>query len=166
MTNWCHYASHLPYLLRALQVTEGPVLELGTGNGSTPVLHWCCELVGRRLVSMESDAKWVARFAAQFASPTHEVLTVTDWDAAPVEQSWAVVLVDHGPADRRQVELGRVTPHAQIVVVHDTNWYNEKHYHFKAHQRFEAFRYRYDSPYKPKTTVLSHTIDVGRWTWP
>ena len=47
------WSSYLPLLIKVLQCSEGPVLELGTGLVSTPVLHWLCFDMGRELVSYD-----------------------------------------------------------------------------------------------------------------
>jgi len=156
-----HYSSHLPVLLRALAVTDGgPVLELGTGLFSTPVLHWACAPTERRLVSLESDAKYLA-FARQFETPWHEVRAVTDWDAADIEHPWDVVLVDHAPEGRRKEDIRRLAPHARLVVVHDTCGRDESHYHYR--EVFPLYRYAWQyARSRPRTTVLSNTMDVAR----
>jgi hypothetical protein len=42
-------------LIRVLRVSEGDVVELGTGTTSTPLLHWLCKDMDRRLISYEND---------------------------------------------------------------------------------------------------------------
>ena len=57
--------SHLPILLRAMKATTGPVLELGAGIYSTPILHALCQIEGRKLVTYESDPEffeWAAHY--------------------------------------------------------------------------------------------------------
>ena len=148
------YSSHFPLLIRAEEGTTGPVLELGTGSFSTPVLHWLCA-PSRRLVSMESHSFYSKRLLP-FASAWHEIVCVTEWDAAPVEQPWSVVLVDH-EQDRRKIEIARLAPWADLVVVHDTEGRYEKNYHMRA--AMDAYRYRYTlDAVRPSTTILSNTV--------
>ena len=47
--------SHLPVLIKMVLMTDGPILELGTGFFSTPVLHWLCAEKKRKLVSYDSS---------------------------------------------------------------------------------------------------------------
>lgn len=54
--SWKH-STHLAVLMEAVRRTAGPVLELGVGLYSTPVLHWLCYPTNRRLVSYDSDAQ-------------------------------------------------------------------------------------------------------------
>ncbi len=64
--------SHFPVLAAAVARTagQGPVLELGMGDYSTPMLHLLCH--DRLLVSADNSARWVARYEA-FRSPRHEL---------------------------------------------------------------------------------------------
>jgi len=48
--------SHIPVLIKILNISEGPVLELGTGLNSTPVIHWICNGQNQRHIeSYESN---------------------------------------------------------------------------------------------------------------
>src|SRR3990172_1807611 len=94
------YGSHLPLLMRVMEITTGPVLELGAGIFSTPVLHWLCTRDHRQLVSMDNDPRFF-KWAGGFANQYHKLELVDDWDKADIERAWDVVLVDHSPSERR-----------------------------------------------------------------
>lgn len=111
------YATHIEVLAAAVLRTTGPILELGTGEYSTPLLR---VLRGDRpLLSLESDAEWLERFRSMECQG-HAIRLVTDWDAVDVAQYWGLVVLDHAPAHRRIIEGRRVAAWADIVVVHDT----------------------------------------------
>jgi hypothetical protein len=162
-----NYGSHLAVLVQALlrtQATRGAVAELGTGIYSTPLLHWLCLWQGRALVSYESRAEFLRTFNIQtYHGDGHQVILVPDWDQAQLERPWDVVFIDHEPAERRRVDALRVLDHARLVIVHDSGWWEDRHYDFKR-QVWPRFRFRYDyRPTKAKTmtTVLSQTIDLA-----
>lgn len=50
--------SHYPFLAAVVARTSGPVVEFGVGWGSSPLLHYLCR--GRRLLSADTDAAWLA----------------------------------------------------------------------------------------------------------
>ena len=155
-----HYCSHLPVLIKTLQITNGDVLELGTGLFSTPVIHWLCIPHGRYVYSLEYDPKYLA-FVEGFTEPLHKIEAVPDWDwdKVDIEKQWDVVLVDHSPGERRKVEITRLANLAKYIIVHDTDWRNEKHYHYA--DIYPLFKYRYDyQVMKPRTTILSNFIDL------
>lgn len=151
--------SHLPVLIPLVLATKGPILELGTGFFSTPVLHWLCAESGRRLVSYESQERYFA-VASQYQSSTHEVHLVNDWaviDLAPYH--WTIVLVDHGPGPQRKIEFARVAQLADYVVVHDTEPRNDKYYNYSEVAPMYKYRRDYSSLY-PNTSIFSNFIDV------
>lgn len=149
------YSTHFPVLARVIALTDGPVLEIGAGWYSTPLLSLLCQ--GRRLVSLENDAKMVA-LLEPFKRPGHEIRLVNDWDAAPEadEPDWSVVLIDHAPAERRKVDLARVAATAGMIVIHDSGVPL-----YGLDVQIAAFRWRTD--YKllwPYTTVVSNVRDL------
>lgn len=154
-----HYCSHLPVLIKTLLITTGDVLELGTGNYSTPVIHWLCVPHQRFVYSLEYDPKYV-QFVEGFTDEYHKIEAVPDWDwdKVNIEKEWDVVLIDHSPAERRKVEIQRVANLAKYIIVHDTDWRNERHYHYA--DIYPLFKYRYDYRHKPYTTLLSNFVDL------
>ena len=162
------YSSYLAPLVKALEKVGGDVLELGTGPYSTVFLHWLCIEQERLLVSYENDKEYydLAKRCEDVGTDNsqHFVFFVENWDDAGIEKPWGVVLVDHAPAGRRREEVKRLANLAQCILIHDSSWKSEKHYHYK--EIYPLFKYRYDyKKVKPYTTVLSNFIDVAKW-WP
>jgi hypothetical protein len=56
------YGTHIAPLLTAVLATDGPVLELGCGDFSTPLLHAICAKQNRLLVSTDTDKAWLELF--------------------------------------------------------------------------------------------------------
>lgn len=145
-------STHFPILAACVARTSGPVIELGCGDYSTPMLHLLCK--NRLLVSVESDASWLARYE-DLKSPNHELSLVRDWSSASriEERTWDVALVDHAPGERRVPEIRRLMHRAKFIVVHDTE---DPGYGYET--VLPEFRYRYDyKRLRPWTTVVSMT---------
>ena len=151
--------SHIPVLIKVLAISEGPVLELGTGFNSTPVLHWLCNETGRRLDSYESKQEFYL-FAKRYSNDFHGVHFVEDWDVVDFESGhYGVVFIDHAPGPRRNVEMGRLAQHADYVVVHDTEPNSDWHYHYT--NQFDKYKYRWDYTIAyPHTSVFSNFYDL------
>lgn len=144
MDDW---ATHVPALTACLAATTGPVLEVGAGIWSTPILHAACAPTRRHLLTMEGKPEWLARFLPM-ATPWHELRAVGDWTKwevpcgpsllhwdGPAAGSpeagtrpgvalmrparWALAFVDHGYAPRGPV-VAALRGHADIVVMHDS----------------------------------------------
>jgi hypothetical protein len=156
------YSSHMPVLMDILSKTDGPVLELGAGKYSTPLLHWACAAKKRFLLTLEHKPKYF-EYASQFADDWHKVVLVEDWDRYPLEApsgKWSVAFVDHeGP--RRGTETKRLAHLADMIVCHDTCGRDEKKYGYV--DAWPSFKYRYQFQLvRPRTSVVSNTVDVTK----
>jgi hypothetical protein len=122
-------STHLPALLDALARTTGPVLELGMGHVSTPILAAICEQMGRPLLSIESNPEWMAKFV-RMASPHHKIVQAEDLSACPEFLEWqgSVALVDHYPSINRGRDAAALKGRCEIVVMHDTEPSEESYY--------------------------------------
>ena len=154
------WSSHIPTLIRAIESTTGPVLELGTGISSTPLLHMLCFDQDRKLVSYDSDEKYINLFR-KFRTKEHEVIHVINWDeieAKIMSMHWGVVFVDHKPAEQRIVEIKKLANNADLIVIHDSQ---DPAYHYE--EIYPLFKYRFDyTKSVTRTTVLSN---VKEFIW-
>jgi hypothetical protein len=162
-----NYDSHKPVLRRAVEITAGPILELGSGEGSTPMLHNLACQQQRILITYETDLQYLSRFA-NMQNQWHNVRAVPDLNAPhlPVrypgydwniinygEQQWSVVFVDQSPASGRLVSISACVERAEFIVIHDTECPT---YYYEP--LLKTFPYRYDykpSDHMPWTTVVS-----------
>lgn len=114
------WGSHLVPLFACITATRGPVLELGIGHWSTPLLHAYICSGGRQLVSIEDSQTWVDRFA-DLNCAGHRVLCNT-YDRAIVEAlnaKWSVVFLDQSPGWRRAADALALREVSDYIVVHD-----------------------------------------------
>jgi len=145
-------STHLPILASSVARTSGPVLELGCGDYSTPLLHHLCN--GRPLVSLEHDPVWLSRYK-DLETPWHKIQLVLDWAAAKVidETKWGVAFVDHAPAQQRVHEIRRLKNQAELIVIHDTEDPGGTYNYASV---LPEFKYRYDCKRWPTwTSVVS-----------
>ncbi len=118
------WGSHLPALLACIAATEGPVLELGIGHFSTPILHAVCGAAGRLLVSIEKETKWLCQFE-RFRTVGH--LFRSDIPPDYFGQRWSVALIDDSPGgDNRAAHFLALKHWADYIVVHDYHRENEE----------------------------------------
>lgn len=150
--------SHLPILVKLILNSEGPILELGTGFYSTPVLHWLCAENNRKLVSYESSDKYF-EVAKCYITDWHEVYFVTDWSKIDISQYWGLVFVDHYPAQQRRLEIARIANNADYIIAHDSELKHDKDYQYS--KITPLFKYRRDfNKFYPNTTVFSNFKDI------
>jgi hypothetical protein len=147
--------THEPALAAAIAVARpGPVLELGAGYYSTPLLHALCVATGRELLTVDTDRGWIDRLMS-LSSPNHRLVALARWDElAELTHSklWSVIFVDHAPAERRVVDIEQLADKTDLMVVHDS-----EHSIYNYEPTFALFKNRFD--YKrmmPWTTILSN----------
>lgn len=115
------YATHLEALAEALASSEGPVLELGCGDYSTPLIAAVTRQQARRFLVQAADAAWCARF-----SDMAEVQRV-DWarwvpPPPPDADRWGLVLLDSEESTAGRLRrLPALHGLAQRVVLHDAD---------------------------------------------
>lgn len=147
------WASHIPVLLKVLELTDGPVLELGMGYMSTPLLHMICLSQNRFLMSAESDSYYTELFKRFQTEEGSKHRFGTDY-LGPV---WSVVLVDQKPAAARKESIKQLTD-AEYLIVHDSNATDD---YYGYEEIYPLFKYRYDyTKFANHTMVLSNKHDV------
>lgn len=154
------WASHIPLLVKIIQRSTGPVLEMGTGLFSTPLLHWMCIDGKRDLVSYENYTYYYD-IVKKFETATHKIHLINHWDEADIIENkhWGVVFVDHQPDERRMVDIKRLANNADFIVIHDTETKMDHVTHFSEIWPLFKWRYNYQRQ-KPYTSVVSNFIDV------
>ncbi|MGE0206433.1 MAG: hypothetical protein AB7R69_01140 [Candidatus Babeliales bacterium] len=163
-----NYGTHMAPLMTVVANTKGPILELGSGDYSTPLLHAVCSVTKRFLLTTDTDKRWLSLFI-DLARDWHHFSYIPVfeddwaknpkpelWDAVGTDRYWSVVFVDHRPGDRRRVDIERLRHNADIFVVHDTE---EPAYGYEP--VLATFKYRYTYlRYAIQTTIVSDTIDI------
>lgn len=112
------YHSHLPALVGAFTRTEGPVLEIGSGVFSTPVLHDLAAKADRRLVTYEENGAWAKAISTKVAGPNHEFRVVESYDDMELIEPWGLALVDRPGVPGRLKDTRLLAPITDVVVLH------------------------------------------------
>lgn len=151
MENDLQYATHLPLLTEfVLRAPRGPVLELGAGKFSTPILHVLCG-GHRKLITVEPPGEWRDEF----------IHLEREWHTFPEEiniVNCTIALIDCSPAMARRDMVELLKDRARFLIIHDTQ---EPGYKIP----FHLFKYRKDyTNLNPYTTVVSNQVDVNNLT--
>jgi hypothetical protein len=111
------YSTHLAALVDTAMNSKGPILELGCGHYSTPVLASICAAQERRLLVQASNEEWAAQFINEVD------LELVDWSNwTPPEGRWGMVFLDSEEAVRDRIKrLPVLATIADVVVMHDAN---------------------------------------------
>lgn len=122
------WGSHLVPLMACICQTDGPVLELGIGHFSTPILHAVCTNMARKLVSVEDNVEWYKAFNQGYDFGVHHIYNKSydEIDSLWKEQ-WGVVFIDNSPGgERRKIDFMNAISVSDYVVVHDYELENEE----------------------------------------
>lgn len=101
------YGSHMEALRWAVENTEGPILEVGGGNFSTPYLVG----TGRELTTVEEGGTWRDGLVEHYPD-LNIVETIPDGH-------FSVVLIDNDPEDLRPGTLESLRGRFDVAVIHD-----------------------------------------------
>jgi hypothetical protein len=153
--NW---SNHRPLLLLALHLTRGDILELGSGEGSTPFLRAYCEAANRLCRSWDSSDEWAKKMMSGCTD---------DWDATIdgiKEKHHGLIFIDHAPGERRYLDAIALANAADVLVLHDTEEGGAGNYMWdKAWPHFK-YRLNYNkSGGGAGATLVSNKIDVNRF---
>lgn len=155
------WATHLPMLVRCVAYHRGPILEMGCGLYSTPVLHAMSHGLQVPLTSIERNPEWGKPFT-KYVSPLHDVII----DNTPNKhlqslldhgEYFHVALVDHSPAVLRAQAVKMLANKCDLIVCHDS-----EHRLYDYEDVLSEFEHRVEwREYAPWTTVVSNTMDLS-----
>jgi hypothetical protein len=108
------YATHLEALIGTAMSTDGPILELGRGDYSTPLLKAIAKAQGREFKSQASNKEWASRF---------QDVEIVDWDTwVPPLGYWGMVFLDSEEHTHKRYErLHVLSTITNTIVLHDAN---------------------------------------------
>lgn len=122
-------SNHRVLLWEALKLTDGLVVEFGSGHGSTPFLREYCEKEQREFESFENNKEWAKLTGSNL---------VADWNDIPIKNA-DVLFIDHAPGERRKHDLFIYRNTAKIIVIHDTE--KAADHGYQCRQHFSKFKW-------------------------
>jgi hypothetical protein len=147
-------STHNPMLIKTLAMSTGPVLEIGAGYFSTPLLHWLCKMQNRMLITYENNPEYF-ELAKKFQSKGHKTRLIKNWDDMPLAH-YGVVFVDHAPKERRIVDIEKFQD-SDFLVIHDT----ERADLYGYDKVWPLFKYRFEwQECVPYTSVVSKKFPI------
>lgn len=149
------WSSHRPMLLLALHLTQGDVIEFGSGSSSSLYLRAFCKKNNRNFFSYDNNKEWAEKTNAVW---------IKDWSSANIYNQCGLCFVDEAPGDNRIKTIERMKDKADIIVVHDTEIDSAADYKFEKIWHLFKYRIGYGNSSKTTgTTALSNSIDLGKF---
>lgn len=155
------WGNHAPVMKKLMDMTTGPILEVGAGLYSTPFIHWNCYSDKREVVSYDNYPEYFSQLK-EYETPWHKVFLVKDWDEPTFEGTWSIALLDQAPGIARKESAKKLIDNTDYIVLHDTEARYATDYNFD--EIYPLFKYRYDfTDFKNHTTVLSNKHDLSNF---
>lgn len=149
-----NYDTHRPLVLLGLQLSEGLVTEMGSGDGSTSLIRKYCQIDNRPFHSFDNNKEWADKTGSQY---------VENWNNEPLwQQSCGLLFVDHAPGEHRWKAIATMVDKADIIVYHDSEIGGAGDYQYK---RIEPL-FKYSLQYNRHgggagCSMVSNKIDVS-----
>lgn len=143
------YSTHQEALVFAALCTCGPILELGCGNYSTPILNQICNLQKRNFKIISSNKNWLEKY--DYVSNKE---LITKWESYIFKEKYGMVFLDNEQLTIKRLELiPKIFNITNTLVVHDADmmskWENWAAYTFD--KKITWFK-----RYKPHTAVIQN----------
>jgi len=146
------FDSHREALYLALQNTEGKVVELGSGFGSTPLLQDYCRDKNRDFITYETNKEWAEKTGSVYTDTYFKELGEID-----------LLFVDCAPAEIRKELIEFYKDKATVIITHDTESGAIYVYHMEGVLNSFKYRLNYKPKGNPETTIVSNNIKVFEW---
>ena len=166
------YATHQLPLVLLSEITNGNILELGTGDNSTPLLHSIAKSSNRKLTSVEDSKEFISKFI-NLKNDNHEFIlidsTLEAWMLKIDELSkstWSIIFVDQGVLEdiwrpARNYAVKKLVDSCEYIIVHDADLFPEM-------IDLDYFSYEYipkkqPTPYRrgPSTYIISKKYNLN-----
>lgn len=128
------YCTHQEYTKKELQnlPPNSYVLELGVGNGSSPLMYeFCKNNPQATVISFETDVAWFDQMFEKYGDlPNYIFNLISDWGDLKNhidEKSYDLVFVDQSPWEARIESIDLLKNQTKIFILHDYDYYNHSH---------------------------------------
>jgi len=154
--------AYYPLLFKAMEATEGIILEFGMGHGSTPLLNQYTTKARRNLYSFDYNQEWRSKFD-NILTKLHTSYLVKDWkEVYKNYPSASVIFIDQSPGEERKHTIESYKDTSGILVIHDTEPIGAGDY--KVRPLFDKFKYKVEVQTDGAwATALSNEIDITKW---
>lgn len=166
------YATHQPVLIHCIKNTpKGKVLEFGSGDGSTQLLH---TLAPGRVMTIDHDPKWLQALN-EYSTGVIACMTFEEMLAycKGMDTPVAMAFLDQGDWGSREDCAKELKDKADLVIVHDCDAYGDLVRNGILEKGRLAALFKFSKVFYPPepwaaitgppTFVGSNTIDVSKW---
>jgi hypothetical protein len=124
------YYTHQKYLKRELDSLKktAKVLELGVGDGSSPLMYEFCQKNPRaKVFAFENDEGWLNNMKSKYELKNYSFSYLSEWNQLEdmIESSaFDLVFVDQSPWEARTYSIDLLKGRVKTFIVHDYDYFN------------------------------------------
>lgn len=135
------YGTHQPVLYEIANMTTGPIIEFGSGNSSTDLLHEICKENKRLLITVDDDQEWLNKFQQKYLNDSewHKFFFVPGKPTTENPDHWIKFLdnfellktvnfdlcfVDQAPWLARLETINRLKDKVKYIILHDCDYFS------------------------------------------
>lgn len=126
------YCTHQKYTAKELDnlSSEAKILELGIGNGSSPLMYEFCKNNPNAIVqSFETDSSWFDKMYKTFGDlPNYVFKLIGSWDDLKehvTEEKYDLTFVDQSPWMARIESIDLLKEKCDLFILHDYDFFNK-----------------------------------------
>lgn len=109
------YATHQQALISSALITKGPIVELGCGDYSTPLLYEIAKSQGRKFTVYSTDKEWASKFKDYV-----NVIILESWKDYPYPSDVGLTFLDNEEYIRhRKLHVPKLLETSDVVICHD-----------------------------------------------
>lgn len=123
------YTTHEPVLKKILSMVDNkkPILELGCGYGSTPILHDFCIKNKIKLYTLENNKEWISKIIDEYKENEFHIYdNVINWEQDLKKYliyDYSLVFIDQSPWDARTLSLNYFKEKTDYIMIHDCDYF-------------------------------------------
>jgi len=166
------YATHQPVLREMLNRTTGSILELGSGDYSTPLIHELTE--GRKVLTVDDSLEWLNKYIG-LQTENHKFICVEDRRFQEFydndDEQWNVVFIDNGAWSARVKAIIKYKDVADYIILHDCDYMaghgllgitgSGSHRNYSSVFRYwNEYLIKNSTPWNPPTLLASNKMSV------
>lgn len=125
------YYTHQEYLKRELTSLKktAKVLELGVGNGSSPLMYEFCQNNPKaKVFAFENDESWLNSMKNQYELKNYTFSYISEWNKLEdmiVNSTFDLVFVDQSPWEARSYSVDLLKDRVKTFIIHDYDYFNQ-----------------------------------------
>lgn len=123
------FSTHQPVLIEVIKnlPSRSKILELGSGRGSTELIHKLALKYGHLVTTVDDSEEWIDKYRNAFVEEHHSYILCSiadiNTDKRIIESDWDLVFIDQGDWNSRFESLKIFANRVKYIMIHDSDYF-------------------------------------------